>query len=105
MPARLSPNATFLGLSDTYVTDQTMAALAGMKNLRRLTLLGTLVTDEGIKYLQDLTQLEVLDLYGVKITDKGLQAMPRSLSIPSKKPISIKRKYMPGTRDGRPSFL
>src|ERR1051326_9006458 len=74
-PKSLTPfvNLEYLDLSDTYVTDQTMTALAGMKNLRRLTLLGTLVTDEGIKYLQDLTQLEVLDLYGVKITDKGLQ--------------------------------
>ena len=32
------------------------------------------------------------------------QAIPRSLSIPSKKPISITRTYIPGTRDGRPSF-
>ena len=33
------------------------------------------------------------------------QAIPRSLSIPSKNPISISRKYIPGTSDGRPSFL
>ena len=65
-------NLEFLDLDDTYVTDQTMTALAGMKNLRRLTMVGTLVTDEGIKYLQDLTQIEVLNLYGVKITDKGV---------------------------------
>ena len=65
-------NLEFLDLDDTYVTDQTMTALAGMKNLRRLTMVGTLVTDEGIKYLQDLTRLEVLNLYGVKLTDKGV---------------------------------
>ena len=32
------------------------------------------------------------------------QAMPRSLSIPSKKPISITRKYITGANDGRPNF-
>ena len=32
------------------------------------------------------------------------QPIPRSLSIPSKNPISISRKYIPGTSDGRPSF-
>src|SRR5690242_8299736 len=42
-------NLEYLDLNDTYVTDQTMTALAGMKNLRRLTLVGTLITDEGIK--------------------------------------------------------
>ena len=31
--------------------------------------------------------------------------MPRSLSIPSKNPISINRKYIPGGNDGRPQPL
>ena len=31
-------------------------------------------------------------------------AIPRSLSIPSKNPIRIRRNYIPGTSDGRPSF-
>ena len=72
-------NLETLDLNDTYVTDQTMTALAGMKTLRRLTMIGTLVTDEGIRYLQDLTQLEVLDLYGVKVTDEGVKYL-RKLS-------------------------
>ena len=66
-------NLETLDLNDTYVTDQTMAALAGMHHLRRLTMVGTLVTDDGVKYLQNLTDLEVLNLYGVKITDTGVQ--------------------------------
>src|SRR5436853_2509702 len=74
-PKSLAPlvNLETLDLNDTYLTDQTMTALAGMKHLRRLTMVGTLVTDEGVKYLQDLTDLEVLNLYGVKITDEGVQ--------------------------------
>ena len=33
------------------------------------------------------------------------QAMPRSLSIPSKYPNNRHRKYTPGARPGRPTFL
>ena len=62
-----------LDLNDAYVTDDIMPGLAGMKKLRRLTMVGTLITDEGLQYLQDLTALEELDLYGVHITDKGVQ--------------------------------
>src|SRR5262249_14815941 len=51
-------NLEDLDLNDTYVLDNSLAPLARMTKLRRLTLVGTLVTDEGLKYLRDLTNLE-----------------------------------------------
>ncbi len=47
-----------LDLSDNPFTDEGMASLAGLKNLKHLILRNTLVTDEGLKYLRDLTALE-----------------------------------------------
>jgi len=51
-----------------FQVTSSIAPLAGMKKLRRLTLAGDLVADEGLPYLCDLTDLEDLDLYGVKVT-------------------------------------
>jgi Leucine-rich repeat (LRR) protein len=78
-PATLAPfiNMEMLDLNDAYVTDDIMPGLAGMKKLRRLTMVGTLITDEGLRYLQDLTAMEELDLYGVRITDKGVQYLQK----------------------------
>ena len=39
-------NLESLDLNDTYVLDSSLAPLANMKNLRRLTLVGTLITDD-----------------------------------------------------------
>ena len=74
-PETLAPfvNMETLDLNDANIMDEMMPGLAGMKKLRRLTMVGTLVTDEGLKYLRDLQELEELDLYGVKITDAGVQ--------------------------------
>jgi hypothetical protein len=44
------------------------------------------------------------DLQKPPQTQRIRHAMARSLSIPSKKPSDITRKYIPGARDGRPSF-
>ena len=46
-----------LDLSYAPFTDEGMASLAGLKNLRRLILRDTLITDEGLRYLKDLTGL------------------------------------------------
>jgi hypothetical protein len=69
----LSPFAKLQDLDLSYnpFTDEGMAGLAGLKDLRRLMLRDTLVTDEGLKYLKDLTQLEEIDLSGARVTDKG----------------------------------
>ncbi|HEU5022364.1 MAG TPA: hypothetical protein VFT60_10745, partial [Bryobacteraceae bacterium] len=67
------PKLQDLDLSFNPFTDEGMAGLAGLKDLRRLLLRDTLVTDEGLKYLKDLTNLEELDLSGTKITNKGIE--------------------------------
>src|SRR6185437_733495 len=61
-----------LDLSFNPFTDEGMAGLANLKDLRRLMLRDSLVTDEGLKYLKDLPNLEELDLSGARITDKGI---------------------------------
>src|SRR5580658_10146118 len=70
-------NLEYLDLGDAYVLDNSLAPLANMKHLLRLTLTGTLVTDDGLKYLRDLTDLEELDLYGVKVTDTGVEYLSK----------------------------
>src|SRR5580658_8570344 len=71
----LSPFAKLqdLDLSYNAFTDQGMAGIAGLKDLRRLMLRDSLVTDEGLKYLKDLSNLEELDLSGARVTDKGIE--------------------------------
>src|SRR5665213_216919 len=71
----LSPFAKLqdLDLSYNAFTDEGMAGIAGLKDLRRLLLRDSLVTDEGLKYLKDLSKLEELDLSGARVTDKGVE--------------------------------
>ena len=42
-------NLESLDLNDSYVVDASLAPLAKMKKLRRLSLVGTLITDDGLK--------------------------------------------------------
>ena len=70
-----------LDLSYNPFTDEGMAGLAGLKDLRRLMLKDTLVTDEGMKYLKDLTNLEELDLSGARVTDKGVEYLRNLKSV------------------------
>src|SRR5450631_1322361 len=72
-----------LDLSDNPFTDEGMASLAGLRNLKHLILRNTLVTDDGLKYLQNLTALEELDLSGTRITGLGLQHLSNLKSIRS----------------------
>ncbi|HVY91098.1 MAG TPA: hypothetical protein VHA14_00060, partial [Bryobacteraceae bacterium] len=67
------PKLEDLDLSFNPFTDEGMAGLANLKNLRVLMLRDTLVTDDGLKYLKDLTNLEVLDLSGTKVSNKGIE--------------------------------
>src|SRR5262245_51156758 len=62
----------WLNLGNTSVTDKGLAALAGLKNLRRLHLEKTGIGDEGVASVKGLTELQYLNLYGTKVTDKGL---------------------------------
>ena len=65
-------NLESLDMSYSQFGNDSMASLAGMKNLRRLLLRDTTVTDEGLKHIAGLTKLEELDLYGAKVTDQGI---------------------------------
>src|SRR5579864_7015663 len=62
-----------LDLSDSPFTDEGMASLAGLKNLKHLILRNTLVTDDGLKYLQHRTALGELDPSRSRITSRGME--------------------------------
>ena len=68
-----------LDLSYNPFTDEGMAGLAGLKNLKHLILRDTLVTDDGLKYLKDLTDLEELDLSGSTRHGPGLRVISADL--------------------------
>ena len=59
-------------LEGTQITDAGLAQLAGLKQLRSLYLPRTQITDAGLVYLAGLTQLQRLNLQSTKITDAGL---------------------------------
>jgi internalin A len=62
-----------LDLSNTYVTDEDLAALAALTNLASLNLSENCdVTDAGLKALAPLKHLRVLDLRGTRVTGAGL---------------------------------
>ncbi|CCH03425.1 Leucine-rich repeat, ribonuclease inhibitor subtype [Fibrella aestuarina BUZ 2] len=70
--AKLADQLVWLKLSDTQITDATMATIGKLKNLQKLHLERTAVTDAGLRQLGSLTYLEYLNLYGTNITDAGL---------------------------------
>ncbi len=67
-----------LGLHETRIDNQGLAALADCRSLRRLLLNGLPITDAGLVYLSGLTELEELGLTGTRVTDAGLPQL-RSL--------------------------
>ncbi len=79
--AALAHVAKFKGLhrfdlsDNAWVTDDALAELAGMTELRQLSLARTKVTGAGLKHLTKLTKLEKLDLEGVRVSDGGLAAL------------------------------
>jgi len=61
-----------LGLHETQVDDEGMAALRECQLLRDLSLNGLPITDAGLAHLSELTTLEELGLTGTRVTDTGL---------------------------------
>jgi|GEM_PF-7950 len=61
-----------LGLHETQVDDEGMAALRECRLLRDLSLNGLPITDAGLAHLSELTTLEELGLTGTRVTDAGL---------------------------------
>jgi hypothetical protein len=73
--APIAANIWHLDLSRTRVTDQELAHIADLPNLRKLELNNTKVTDTGLAHLQGLKSLETLNLYGTSVTDAGLRSL------------------------------
>ena len=63
---------------DMKVTDGELVHLAGLTNLKSLSL-PKQITDAGLVHLKGLTSLEELDLSGTQVTDAGLAAMQQTL--------------------------
>ncbi len=61
-----------LDLAGASLGDADLANLAGLKNLKRLSLARCPVTDAGVTHLKGLDQLESLNLYATGVTDAGL---------------------------------
>jgi mono/diheme cytochrome c family protein/YHS domain-containing protein len=73
--ADLAPVLVWLNLSRTAVTDDGLAQLSALQQLRRLNLANTGIGDAGVEKLGVLERLEVLNLYGSKVTDAGLRRL------------------------------
>lgn len=74
------PHLVTADLSATKITDKSVAALEGAKNLRQVRLAETGITDSSIDTLLKLPALESINFYGTKVTDAGVQklaAMPK----------------------------
>lgn len=65
-------NVKWLNLANTSVTDQGLTALAEMK-LTRLHLEKTGITDKGLAHLKSQSELEYLNLYATQVTNEGLK--------------------------------
>jgi hypothetical protein len=64
---------SFLSLSFTSVTDDSLSSIAELADLEGLSLLGNNITDKGLKSLERLRNLSYLCLAGTKISDAGLR--------------------------------
>ncbi|MGE3317487.1 MAG: hypothetical protein AB7O26_20425, partial [Planctomycetaceae bacterium] len=67
-------------LNETKVKDDDLKQLAGLKNLRSLSLYRTDVTDSAVDHILPLSRLEELELSYTRVTDEGiskLRNMPR----------------------------
>jgi uncharacterized membrane protein len=73
--AKAPEQTLWLRLSDTQITDKTLAEVGKLTNLTRLHLEQTKITDGGLKELSTLKNLEYLNLIGTKITDTGIKQL------------------------------
>jgi Planctomycete cytochrome C/Leucine rich repeat len=68
----MAPKIVELDLSRTSVSDDGLAVLKGMTQLKRLNLRGTSVTDAALEHIKGLASLQSLNLVGTKVTDAAL---------------------------------
>jgi hypothetical protein len=62
----------WLNVSHTRITDQQMAGIARLDNLRVLYLNNTAITDSGLSQVTRLPELRMLSLVGTHITDQSI---------------------------------
>jgi hypothetical protein len=58
-------------------SDDGLALLAGLPEIRGLSLLGTPTTDDGLAHLEGLRHLEIIYLENTEVTDAGLNHLVR----------------------------
>ena len=64
-----------LNLGKTRITDEGVAALAGLKELRSLDLSGTGISDAGLEKLQRTKALKSLKVHSTKVTAEGVKKL------------------------------
>ena len=75
----LAPRLVWLNVSRTALTDDGLATLGALAQLRRLNVANTNVTDRGFRLLTGLRRLEYLNAYGTELTD---DALPQLMILP-----------------------
>ena len=75
----LKKQLIWLNLANTSITDQSMAAIAKLENLRKINLSQTALTGKGLSLLKSLSKLQVLNLVGTKVTAAGIIAQLKGL--------------------------
>ncbi|WP_316839735.1 c-type cytochrome domain-containing protein [Pedobacter gandavensis] len=68
----LKKQLIWLNLANSSITDQSMANVAKLQNLRKINLSHTAITDKGLGLLKDLSKLQVINLVGTKVTATGV---------------------------------
>jgi len=68
----VAEQVVWLNLAETKITDDGLAVLAELKNLRRLHLEKTGITDKALQHIAKLPDLQYLNIYGTNVTDAGL---------------------------------
>ncbi len=72
---RQMPHLQLLTLTDTDITGQSLATLAGHTSLALLGISGTAITDADLNYLRTLPNLRILSVADTPITPNGLQTI------------------------------
>lgn len=75
----LKKQLIWVNLSNSSITDQGMADVAKLQNLRRINLSNTAITDKGLALLKGLPKLQVINLVGTKVTSPGIIAQLKGL--------------------------
>jgi hypothetical protein len=84
------PHVEKLNFSSTNLSDEALANVAGLAELKELGLWGTRVTDKGMVHLVGLTKLESLNLTETAVGDAGLEHL--------KNLTSLKKLYLNGSQ-------